>query len=61
MSYKASMEMRAGEVEAFEDGTKKLIEVVYFTDTEGNVIKYPWKDLKQVVLQWIEIEENEDG
>ena len=56
MSYKASMEMRAGEVEAFEDGTKKLIEVVYFTDTEGNVIKYPWKDLKQVVLQWIEIE-----
>lgn len=60
MSYKASMEMIGSCVKVEDDGTSSIVMHVLFTDTDGNEVRYPWEELKKVVLKWIEIEENEE-
>ena len=37
-----------------------LEKIVHFEDKAGNVIIYPWEDLKGTVLEWIKVEENEE-
>ena len=59
MSYKASMEMIGSCVEVKEDGTSSIVKHVLFTDTEGNEVRYPWEALKQVVLEWMNVESEE--
>jgi hypothetical protein len=54
------MEMVSPGVVVKPDGTTKQILHVLFTDTEGNEVRYRWKELKKVVLEWIEIEKSEE-
>jgi hypothetical protein len=35
--------------------------VVHFQDDIGNTIIYPWEILKKSVLEWIKVEESEEG
>ena len=58
---KSSMKMISPGVEVEPDGTTKQILHVLFFDTEGNEVRYRWEELKKVVLEWIEIEESEEG
>tara|TARA_R110000824_G_scaffold203386_4_gene387854 strand:+ start:47 stop:247 length:201 start_codon:yes stop_codon:yes gene_type:complete len=37
-----------------------LEKIVHFEDKAGNVIVYPWENLKETVLEWIKVEENEE-
>ena len=57
---KSSMEMVSPGVEVKPDGATKQILHVLFTDKEGNEVRYRWKELKKVVLEWIEIEKREE-
>jgi hypothetical protein len=54
------MKMISPGVEVEPDGTTKQILHVLFSDTEGNEVRYRWEELKKVVLEWIEVEENEE-
>ena len=60
MTYKASMEMICSCVKVEDDGTTSVVKHVLFTDTEGNEVRYPWQALKQVVMEWMKVE-NEHG
>jgi hypothetical protein len=59
MSYRTSMEMIGSCVEVKDDGTSSIVMHVLFTDTEGNAVRYPWADLKKVVLEWMKVENKE--
>jgi hypothetical protein len=53
------MEMIGSCVEVKDDGTSSIVIHVLFTDTEGNAVRYPWVDLKKVVLEWMKVENKE--
>ena len=59
MSNKSSMEMIGSCVKVEEGGKTSIVMHVLFTDTDGNKVRYPWEDLKKVVLEWVAVE-NED-
>jgi len=59
MSYKSSMEMVGAGVKVEEDGKANIVMHVLFTDTDGNKVRYPWEDLKKVVLEWMAVENEE--
>jgi len=51
------MEMRVQGVQVSNDGTREILKVVYFSDTDGNTVKFPWEKLKHVVHEWVEVEQ----
>ena len=46
-------------VKVEEGGTASIVKHVLFTDTDGNKVRYPWEDLKKVVLEWMAVESEE--
>lgn len=50
-----SMEMISGGTEVHEDGRIEPVYVVKFI-SNGQPFLYPWKHLKECVLNWIEVE-----
>lgn len=56
-SVRVDIEMVIGSVELDDEtGTTRANYFVKFSTTNGHSILYPWKGLKEMVLKWIEIE-----
>jgi len=54
-----TMEMISSRTVVHDDGRIEPILVVHFTTGNGHHFYYPWNALKNTVLQWVEIENNQ--
>jgi hypothetical protein len=55
-STNISMEMISGGSVVHDDGRVEPVYVVHFTTGNGHHFYYPWKGLKETVLNWVRIE-----
>jgi len=56
-STNITMEMVSGGTLVHDDGRVEPVYVVHFTTGNGHHFYYPWEGLKNTVLQWARIEE----